>query len=157
MRNSERGFTLIEMLLVIVIMGIVLSLAAPKLGRSAGQMAVRNTRNEISAMLSQSRAFAIQNGRRTNFRQDGGIVLITIEKGVGNKLDTLMLRDLGSEHGVTLGPAATLTIPFDPRGFAIPDNSDVDRTIAVTRDAFADTVCVIGLGKISTDRCSTLQ
>ena len=157
MRNSERGFTLIEMLLVFVIMGIVLSLAAPKLGRAAGQMAVRNARNEVSAMISLSRALAIQNGRRATFRQDGGIVLVTVEKGIGALVDTVSLRDVGAQYGVSVGPSATLDIPFDPRGFAIPDGSDVERTFAITRDGFADAVCVVGLGKISTDKCDVLQ
>ncbi|HEY9516451.1 MAG TPA: prepilin-type N-terminal cleavage/methylation domain-containing protein [Gemmatimonadaceae bacterium] len=152
MRNSERGFTLIEMLLVFVIMGIVLTLAAPKLGRASGQMAVRNARNEVSAMISLSRALAIQNGRRANFRQDGAIVLVTLENGIGGNLDTMALRDMGAKYGVLVGPSALLNVPFDPRGFT--NGSTTPRTIAISRDGFADTVCVIGLGKISTDRCS---
>lgn len=151
MRNSERGFTLIEMLMVFVIMGIVLTLAAPKLGRAAGQMAVRNARNEVSSMISLTRSLAVQNGRRANFRQDGNIVLVTLQQGIGSNLDTMAIRDMGSRYGVIVGPSALLNVPFDPRGFT--NGSVAPRTIAITRDEFADTVCVIGLGKISTDRC----
>ena len=52
MRNRRSGFTLIEMLMVVVIMGIVLSMASPKLTTAASQMAVHNARNEVSAMIS---------------------------------------------------------------------------------------------------------
>lgn len=159
MRNGIRGFTLIEMLLVFVIMGIVLSLASPKLGKAAGQMAVRNSRNEVSAMISLTRALAVQNGRRATFIQEGNTVRVELARGYGASADTMAMRDLATQHKVALGPADKLEIPFDPRGFAIPSNKDESRTISIARDGFNDTVCVIGLGKISTDseKCAVLQ
>jgi type II secretion system protein H len=159
MRNGDRGFTLIEMLMVFVIMGIVLSLASPKLAKAAGQMAVRNSRNEVSAMISLARALAIQNGRRAVFIQEGNVVRVELETGSGTTTDTVAARDLASQHKVALGPNAKLSIPFDPRGFAIPTSKDESRTISIKRDDFTDVVCVFGLGKISTDsdKCATLQ
>lgn len=157
MRNGDRGFTLIEMLLVFVIMGIVLSLAAPKLGKAAGQMAVRNARNEASAMISLTRALAIQNGRRATFVQEGGTIRVELAQGYGSSVNVMAERDLAAQHGVTLGPSDKLEIPFDPRGFAIPSATDESRIIEIKRDGFTDEVCVIGLGKISTDKCSVLQ
>lgn len=159
MRNRSSGFTLIEMLMVFVIMGIVLSLASPKLVRAAGQMAVRNSRNEVSAMISLARALAIQNGRRTLFVQEGNVVRVELAKGLGATTDTVAARDLAAQHKVALGPSAKLVIPFDPRGFAIPTAKDESRVISISRDDFSDVVCVIGLGKISTDsdKCATLQ
>jgi type II secretion system protein H len=156
MRIGDRGFTLIEMLLVFVIMGIVLSLAAPKLGQAAGQMAVHNARNEVSAMISLTRALAVQNGRRATFVQEGGTVRVELSKGYGSAVDIMAVRDLSTQHGVTVGPSEKLEIPFDPRGFAIPDNSGPARLMEISRDRFTDEVCVIGLGKISTDKCSIL-
>lgn len=157
MRVGNRGFTLIEMLLVFVIMGIVLSMAAPKLGRAAGQMAVRNAQHEVSAMISLTRALAVQNGRRATFVQEGGAIRVELSRGYGSAVDVIAARDLGTQHKVTLGPSDKLEIPFDPRGFAIPGSSGASRLIAITRDGFADTVCVIGLGKIATDKCGILQ
>ena len=156
MRIGDRGFTLIEMMMVFVIMGIVLSLAAPKLTRAAGQMAVRNAWNEVSSMISLTRAVAVQNGRRATFIQEGGLVRVELSKGYGSATDTMAVRDLFGQHGVTVGPSDKLEVPFDPRGFAIPDNSGPDRLIEISRDGFKDTVCVIGLGKITTDKCSVL-
>jgi Tfp pilus assembly protein FimT len=147
------------MLMVVVITGIVLSFASPKLGTAASQMAVRNSRNEVSAMISLARALAIQNGRKTSFIQEGNSVRVELALGFGAATDTMAMRDLAAQHKVALGPNAKLTIPFDPRGFAIPISKDESRTITITRDAFADTVCVFGLGKISTDsdKCVALQ
>ncbi len=158
-RAGSSGFTLIEMLMVFVIMGIVLSLASPKLSRAAGQMAVRNSRNEVSAMISLARALAIQNGRRAAFIQEGNTVRVELAQGSGSATDTMAIRDLSAQHKVALGPNAKVTIPFDPRGFAIPTSKDQSRVITMTRDGFTDTVCVFGLGKISTDsdKCATLQ
>lgn len=159
MRTGDRGFTLIEMLLVIIIMGIVLSMASPKLGTAAAQMAVHNARNEVSAMISLARALAVQNGRRASFIQEGNTVRVELALGYGSATDTIATRDLAGQHKVTVGPSQALEIPFDPRGFAIRSSTDGSRIISVRRDAFTDTVCVIGLGKISTDgnKCSVLQ
>ncbi|HEY9450796.1 MAG TPA: prepilin-type N-terminal cleavage/methylation domain-containing protein [Gemmatimonadaceae bacterium] len=159
MRNGDGGFTLIEMLMVFVIMGIVLSLASPKLSKATGQMAVHNSRNEVSAMISLARALAIQNGRRTMFIQEGNAVRVELAQGSGTATDTMAMRDLAAQHMVALGPNAKVTIPFDPRGFAIPISKDESRTITITRDGFTDTVCVFGLGKISTDsdKCAAMQ
>jgi type II secretion system protein H len=159
MKKGVRGFTLIEMLMVFVIMGIVLSLASPKLAKASGQMAVRNSRNEVSAMVSLARALAIQNGRSASFIQEGNTVRVELATGSGATTDTVASRDLAEQHKVALGPSDKLVIPFDPRGFAIPTTKDESRTIQITRDDFTDTVCVFGLGKISTDsdKCSALQ
>ena len=159
MRKGRSGFTLIEMLLVFVIMGIVLSMASPKLGKAADQMAVHNARNEVSAMISLTRALAVQNGRRATFIQEGNMVRVELAQGYGSTTDTVAARDLAGQHKVSLGPSEKLEIPFDPRGFAIRSSADESRIISVQRDVFTDTVCVIGLGKISTDgnKCSTLQ
>ncbi|HET7620375.1 MAG TPA: prepilin-type N-terminal cleavage/methylation domain-containing protein [Gemmatimonadaceae bacterium] len=158
MRNRSSGFTLIEMLMVFVIMGIVLSLASPKLGRAAGQMAVSNSRNEVSAMVSLARASAIQNGRPSFFVQEGNTVRVEVANGFG-ATDTLAMRDLAAQHKVGLGPNEKLVIPFDPRGFAIPNAKNEARTVTIERDDFTGVVCVFGLGKISTDadKCAALQ
>ncbi|HEY9427742.1 MAG TPA: prepilin-type N-terminal cleavage/methylation domain-containing protein [Gemmatimonadaceae bacterium] len=159
MLNRDSGFTLIEMLMVFVIMGIVLSLASPKLSKAAGQMAVRNSRNEVSAMISLARALAIQNGRRAVFIQEGNTVRVELARGSGTTTDTTTMRDLATQHKVALGPNAKVTIPFDPRGFAIPISKDDPRLITIKRDGFTDTICVFGLGKISTDsdKCAAMQ
>ncbi len=158
-RDGSGGFTLIEMLMVFVIMGIVLSLASPKLGRAAGQMAVSNSQNEVSAMVSLARALAIQNGRRADFIQEGSTVRVELAKGYGSATDTMAIRDLAGQHKVVLGPNDKLVIPFDPRGFAIPTNKDESRIVTIKRDDFTAVICVFGLGKISTeaDKCAALD
>jgi type II secretion system protein H len=159
MRNRSSGFTLIEMLMVFVIMGIVLSLASPKLATAAGRMAVSNSRNEVSAMISLARALSVQNGRRAMFVQEGNTVRVELAQGYGAATDTVAVRDLAAQHKVVLGPSTKLTIPFDPRGFAIPASKDESRVITIKRDDFTGTVCVFGLGKISTDgnQCANLK
>jgi hypothetical protein len=129
------------------------------MGKAAGQRAVRYSRNEISALISLTRALAVQNGRRATFVQEGNIVRVELARGYGTATDTMAMRDLATQHKVALGPSDQLTIPFDPRGFAIPNSEDESRIISITRDDFTDTVCVIGLGKISTDsdKCAVLQ
>jgi len=56
---GEKGFTLIELMIVIVIMGSILALAAPRIGRSLEKMRLRSASRELSAVLRYTRQMAI--------------------------------------------------------------------------------------------------
>jgi type II secretion system protein H len=152
MKPVRRGFTLVEMLAVIVLMGIVLALVAPRIGNESVKIAVRSSSQKIAAFLSRARAEAMQNGRRTAVvRVNNGIRLV-MDNGTGTPT-ILGWQDLGLEQHVTLSASPSDTIEFDPRGLAVLNGTAVQQII-VTRYGFADTACVIGRGRIATSACS---
>jgi|GEM_PF-1025893 len=55
----EGGFTLIELVIVIVIMGAALALAAPRIGKSLENVKLRAAARELSAVLRYTRQMAI--------------------------------------------------------------------------------------------------
>lgn len=149
--RRRRAFTLIELLTVFVILGIVLTLAAPKINTSVIRMSVNSARDEVAAYLAQARALAIQNGRVATVARTGNEIVLTV--GTGSTIDTVARKDLLAEHGVTLEPLTENAekIQFDPRGFAIPSGVSPTRVLRLSREDKQAVVCLIGLGKIAKD------
>jgi len=58
-RVGEKGFTLIELMIVIVIMGSMLALAAPRIGRSLEKIKLQSASRKLSAVLRYARQMAI--------------------------------------------------------------------------------------------------
>lgn len=56
---GEKGFTLIELVIVIVIMGVAIALAVPKIGGSLEKMKLRSATRKLSAVMRYTRQMAI--------------------------------------------------------------------------------------------------
>ncbi|GGP27574.1 type II secretion system minor pseudopilin GspH [Silvimonas amylolytica] len=69
-RRLTRGFTLIEILVTLALIGIILGLAVIKLGQSDGQIAEREA-NRLAAVLEDARDEAIAGGRTVGWSTDG--------------------------------------------------------------------------------------
>ena len=57
--REEKGFTLIEIIIVVVIMGAAIGLAAPRIGKSMEKMRLRSAVRKFSAVLRYTRQMAI--------------------------------------------------------------------------------------------------
>jgi prepilin-type N-terminal cleavage/methylation domain-containing protein len=149
MRRTPRGFTLVELMIVISIMGIVSVIAFPKATSMMTSLGVRAATQNVASYLATTRAAAIQTGRTATFVRQGNVIWVRITHSNG-VVDTIGApRDLNAEHGVALsGPD---TIAYNARGFAVALSSTA--VIVATRDAERDSACVFGLGKISTQQC----
>jgi len=56
---QQRGFTLLELLIVLMLIGVITGLVTPKLGGSLSTLQVKTTVNKISAMLRYARNVAV--------------------------------------------------------------------------------------------------
>ncbi len=52
MKNSQKAFTMIELIFVIIILGVLASIAVSKMGNSKNMANIANTRSDISAIRS---------------------------------------------------------------------------------------------------------
>src|SRR5881394_1433239 len=112
---QRRGFTLIETLLVIVIIGITMVVAIPRIQAASVKQAVHGGRNTVMGLYAQARATTLQQGRSTALRFDGNKVLVTAAKSVG--YDTIgTVRNLTSEFGATVTSTAD-SIVFNVQGY----------------------------------------
>ena len=150
MRRS--GFTLVEMLLVVVLLGLVGAIAYPRLKGPAAKLSVRSARQQASEMLVVARSAAVQSGAETRFIRSGN-VLRTVMDSSGTWI-TLAARDLYEVHGVTVTLGGTLpkdTIRFDARGVAI--GLTAAQTMKFTNSTAADSICVTRVGKVARGGC----
>ncbi|HEX8849794.1 MAG TPA: GspH/FimT family pseudopilin [Gemmatimonadaceae bacterium] len=146
------GFTLVEMLLVVVFLGLMGAIAYPRLKGPAAGLSVRAALQQTSEMLVVARTAAVQSGSETRFIRNGN-VLRTVMDSSGTWI-TLTARDLYALHGVTLTMSGTLpkdTIRFDARGVAI--GLTASQTIRFTNSNAVDSVCVTRVGKVTRGGC----
>lgn len=66
-RNPQRGVTLIELVVVLVVLGLLVVAAAPSIGTWISNANVRNTAQSIHAGLNRARAEAVRLNRSVRF------------------------------------------------------------------------------------------
>ena len=150
MSRSRSGYTLTEMLAVLVIFGVVTSLSIPRMHGVSTRSSVRSARLQTAVYLTQARAAALQRGREARFIRSGNLLKVTIDSS-GTQVLLVPSHNLLSERNVSLS-ASRDTIRFDPRGFAI-GTSAIEKFIVV-RDGMRDSVCVTKMGKVIQRGCS---
>jgi prepilin-type N-terminal cleavage/methylation domain-containing protein len=149
MQSRRGGFTTIELMIVLVIIGVLSVFAVPKMSALSSSANLHSATRTVATMLTQARAAAIQNGRTTRFVRSGSTILVTLDRPGG--VDTVAApSDLFVQHGVALsGP---LVIQFNPRGFA--EGSTRNERIVVANSTSSQSVCIKGLSKIAIQDCS---
>jgi general secretion pathway protein H len=71
-RGSEAGFTLVELLVVLAIMGVLIGLALPAFDRALTGTQTRHQAREVAALLREARSHAIR---------DDATVAVTLDIG----------------------------------------------------------------------------
>src|SRR5689334_2212787 len=150
MFRGRPGYTLIEMMTVLVIIGTVTMLTTPRLQLMRAKSAFRSAQTDTRSYLAQARAVALQRGREARFVTNGNTISVTVDSS-GTQVTFARPRNLYQAYGVSLS-ATRAQIAFDPRGQAI-GNSSMER-VRFNRDSLRDSVCVTKLGKVITAGCS---
>jgi general secretion pathway protein H len=103
---GQFGFTLLEMIVVLVIIGLVLSLIAPNFGRGSGRYAVAATAHDVAAALRLARDQAIARDRPTRFvagadgfGANGDGHLRHVPRGITLVVSDAAQTDAGSDAG----------------------------------------------------------
>ncbi|HET9725371.1 MAG TPA: type II secretion system protein [Gemmatimonadales bacterium] len=102
------GFTLIEMLIVLVIIGLTSLIALPRLNRAFAQSNVLSAKARVAALYNAARATAVSSNQTATLRLNGNQVMVYAsprrKAPIGaNTLDTIVRpTDLSTSFGVTL-------------------------------------------------------
>ena len=149
-RYRVAGFTMLELIIVFVVLGIMLSFMVRAVRGSWVAASRRSASRDVTAYLYRARGIAIQQSRTAWVVRSANVLKIMVDSsGTPVQLGTQL--DFSQRYGATLGASPKDTIQFDPRGFA----ANVTQTpkLIVAFGGRTDTVCVTGLGKITARSC----
>lgn len=152
-RRAGTGFSFIEMVFALAIVGIVLGIAAPRVLRSSDRVAMGDARWRVTAAVSTARSAAVRMGRMSSLSVDaaGGAMVVQVDTTVlGGALPVELARvELWDDLRVRVA-ADPPVLCFDPRGVATAGAGCAERTVVVrlSRGALADSVMVSPTGRV---------
>lgn len=153
---STAGFTLVELLTTVVIIGILSAMAAPKLGAVVRGGKLRGTVDQVSADISYARILAVRSGRTASLCFDstdrrvyqivtGTCAAVTATR----KRQDLRADAAGVSVSVTQGTATLTGITFNSRGMVSGLTSDGLVKVTATQRGKASFLELTRLGKTS--------
>jgi prepilin-type N-terminal cleavage/methylation domain-containing protein len=156
-RFLRRGFSLVELLIVVVIVGVLAMLAVPKMNTAMDERGVANARERVEAMIATARAAAIHKGRESLFITSGSWISAWTKSPTTGYWEPLVpwqqVNLLYPGVSVTVGGSGWHYVWYDKRGVAYskPPSTTVFR---ITRSGNTpDSVCVTRLGQILPRSC----
>ena len=137
-----RGVTLPEMLMVLIIIGLLASLAMPPLGRALDRLAVDDAASRYESLHELARTTAVTRGRLSRVQLDSARHTAVLElKRAPTAWDTLQTRDLGRAR---LSASQTM-VTFSPIGIGFGASNT---RIVFTAGVAAETVTVARTGRL---------
>ena len=148
--RQRNGFTLIEMLMAVVIVGALVLIGYPKVSRAMVTTDVRSASTALANMFAKARAAATQGSRKTAVVFNGNQVLVTAKPRLvasgGSTIDTVGgVMDLHTLYGVTVSPGVD-SVAFDPRGLG--SNFGSSKSFIVARSGHSESITIDGLGRV---------
>jgi prepilin-type N-terminal cleavage/methylation domain-containing protein len=150
----RNGFTLIEILIVIVILGILVVAAYPRVGQALVKNDVRSARTTLANTFARARAVAMQRSHSASVDFNGNNIAVTagprtVPSGLST-VDTIGgVQNLNALYGVTVSLSQSVTsVDYDPRGFA-GGLGTTPLTIVVSRSGKRDSVSLDYLGRVT--------
>lgn len=155
--RSTKGVSLAELAVVLVVLGVVLLIALPTLGRARARVEVIVARESFATLHALARQISVQYGRISRLHLDpgGGRAWVTVDTSSQTGIEVLdtigSIALSGGEVGGGVQLEATpRTFCFDPRGLATArGDCDLPNATLVFRcGAIADTITVSRLGRL---------
>jgi type IV fimbrial biogenesis protein FimT len=145
-RRGPAGFTLAELLIVLVIVAIALAMAVPRLNALLQVNAVQGALNRVATDLNLARVRALTTSRqvRLTVSGDGGSYVIVVDPNGAVPTTYKTVRLTQDFPRVDLTPHGA-AITFDSRGMAA---GNVTTTLTATKQGKSSTLTISGVGRI---------
>jgi prepilin-type N-terminal cleavage/methylation domain-containing protein len=153
---NRRGFSLIEMLLVLVVIGLASMIAIPRLRSATDRANVRGARGEFMDLVTKARATAVARGCTATFNMTTGTAAkawVTTCKttdvgAAGAALDTVWIVDSLAVRWKVNITSDVASITFDRRGIRSPANALSTIRAQSTTSSVIDSIQVNQVGKV---------
>ncbi len=143
--RDRRGFTLVEIVIVIVLIALMAAFAIPRIGDALVKQNIRSARVAITTLHAKARAYAIQRARQVALVTRNNEIYLISMTPVTDVVDTIDAPvNLNTRYGVTV-TTNNDSIVFDPRGLG---TATTTTDIVVSKNAYADTVKITPAGNI---------
>jgi Tfp pilus assembly protein FimT len=136
-RRVRRGFTLVETLIICVITGIMLGIAAPRVGAIRDSISVDAAAREITSVFAFARLVALRD-RGAEIYVDSVTVRLTASGRVQSE------QRVAARHGVRIRTTLGL-VRYAATGMALGLSNGA---IYISRGAAADTIVISRLGRV---------
>ena len=137
-----RGFTLLEMLMVIILIGVATAVVVPPLGRALDRVAVDEAAERYAALHETARQMAIARGRHARVELDSTRrEAVLALRRTATAWDTLEVQSLGR---AALSASRTM-VTFSPLGIGFGASNT---SIVFTAGMAAETVTVSRTGRL---------
>jgi Tfp pilus assembly protein FimT len=147
------GFTTMELIIVIVMIGVLATIGFPKIRAALDKTNVRSARVSVATFSSTARAIATQRGCRAvvHFVSGStGRAWVTAcpryTPGVGTIDTVAMIDDVGARFNVTMTSSRD-SVQYDPRGLSM-DNATTVVTLTGNVTSTTDSITINPLGKV---------
>lgn len=149
---GRSGFTAIELLIVVILVGVILAIGFPKMHQAVDSANVRATRVEVTTFTALARADAVQRGCRGVIHfaygaASGAWVTACPRYNVGaGTVDTVASDNVQNRYGVSLTSTSD-SVQFDPRGLRTDNNTTIVRFTGNVSNT-TDSVTINPVGKV---------
>lgn len=138
--SRMRGFSLLELLIVLTVIGIVLAIAIPRTRAELDRTMVRSAALDVRTTLGLARTLALASHAVVTVDVDSATGMLRVRRGD----EVIMRRTVGPAHGVRLA-ATRDSLAYDPYGMG---RGASNLSIRVRKGIAAETVFVSRLGRI---------
>lgn len=147
--RGRGGFTLAEMLIVLVILGIALAMIIPKLSGVVGVSSIQGALNRVATDIAFTRIQAIRNGQRAQLvvgSTGKTYTVVTDPNGANRKV--WKTENLALDYPDLVLSPGPATISFDSRGILVSGSTT---TISATRQGRTDSLTISLVGRVYRD------
>jgi prepilin-type N-terminal cleavage/methylation domain-containing protein len=144
---GRKGFSTIEMIIVVILIGIIASIGFPRLRDGLEKQNIRSAKAVIATLAATARGAAIQRGCSATLNLTVDSIWVSA-CGVNPPAASVQVgtrKLVGAEFSVTLSATAA-SVVYDPRGISTVFQPT---TVRVTGPNYSDSVVINEVGRVS--------
>ena len=147
--SDRRGFSVIEMVVVVTVVGILSTITIQRIGPAKAQYSVRSSRTAVATMVQRARAHAVEGAGLTRLVIDNVNDAAHLIQGT----DTLETLRLGTEFDAdvrTSGGANSEWVCMNSKGFADTRCTSFTNpiTVSFTINEYTDSLRILPMGQV---------